>query len=100
MPRNVDVQDAAGQQLLADSGGMGLPPPTVNPAAPASTQALSSNPQQGMVNPRYFFDTGAWEFLELTLLLQCSNIMTGLGGKASSRTCITSTLRTCSMRLK
>lgn len=99
MPRNVDVQDAAGQQLLADGGDMGLPS-TVNPAAPASTQAFSSNPQQGMANPRYFVDTGAWEFVGLTSLLQCSNIMTGLGDKVSSKTCITSTLRTCSMRLK
>lgn len=41
MPRNVDVPDAAGQQLLPD-GGMGL-----NPVAPASSQGLNSNNQQG-----------------------------------------------------
>lgn len=63
MPRNVDVQDAAGQQLLADGGGIGLAPSTVNPAASAPSQGLGSNPQQGMVN--YCF--GWIENVELTL---------------------------------
>lgn len=49
MPRNVDVQDAAGQQLLAD-GSMGLPPPpsSVNqmPSSSSSAQGLNPNPQQ------------------------------------------------------
>lgn len=47
MPRNVDVQDAAGQQLLAD-GSMGLPPSSVNqmPSSSSSGQGLNTNSQQ------------------------------------------------------
>lgn len=49
MPRNVDVQDAAGQQLLAD-GSMGLPSSSVNQNIPSSSgQALNANSQQSKI---------------------------------------------------
>ncbi|OJJ32365.1 hypothetical protein ASPWEDRAFT_53990 [Aspergillus wentii DTO 134E9] len=44
MPRNVDVQDAAGQQILAD-GTIGLPPSSVNPVQHGD---ISSSPGQGL----------------------------------------------------
>lgn len=52
MPRNVDAQDAAGQQLLPD-GTIGLPtsvnPPAVQPGdISSSNQGLGANSQQRM----------------------------------------------------
>lgn len=54
MPRNVDVQDAAGQQLLGE-GTMGLPPSSVNPVqhggniASSGDQGLNANSQQSKI---------------------------------------------------
>jgi hypothetical protein len=45
MPRNVDVSDAAGQQILSD-GTIGIPPSSVQPAnIPSSGQGLDGNSQ-------------------------------------------------------
>lgn len=55
MPRNVDVPDAAGQQLLPD-GTIGLQPnsaPVPPGSIPSSSgQGLGANPQQSMFWPR------------------------------------------------
>ena len=63
MPRNVDVQDAAGQQLLAD-GSIGLPPSSVNPVQhgniPSSSgQGLNANSQQSKICGSLIH---AWDF--------------------------------------
>ncbi|KAJ5133259.1 hypothetical protein N7526_004624 [Penicillium atrosanguineum] len=48
MPRNVDVSDAAGQQILPD-GTIGIPPSSVQPAnIPPSGQGLDENSQPMM----------------------------------------------------
>ncbi|KAJ5974525.1 hypothetical protein N7481_011735 [Penicillium waksmanii] len=48
MPQNVDVSDAAGQQILPD-GAMGMPPSTVQPASITSSgQGLNATPQPMM----------------------------------------------------
>lgn len=45
MPQNVDVSDAAGQQILPD-GAMGMPPSTVQPASITSSgQGLNATSQ-------------------------------------------------------
>ncbi|CAI7672764.1 unnamed protein product [Penicillium pancosmium] len=48
MPQNVDVSDAAGQQILSD-GAMGMPPSTVQPASITSSgQGLNATSQPMM----------------------------------------------------
>lgn len=52
MPRNVDVSDAAGQQILPD-GTIGIPPSSVQPAnIPTSGQGLGGNSQPSKLRTR------------------------------------------------
>jgi len=55
MPRNVDVSDAAGQQILPDST-IGIPPSSVQPASlPSSGQGLDGNSQPSKLRTRCRF---------------------------------------------
>jgi len=93
MPRNVDVQDAAGQQLLAD-GSIGLPPPSVNQMPPSSSsgQGINPNSQQGKV-PLVVW-TREWGPTDI--FGQLSDTTSGWVDRASSKTCTPSILHTCS----
>jgi len=54
MPRNVDVPDAAGQQILPD-GTIGIQPSSVQPANISSSgQGLDTNPQQCKPQDEHF----------------------------------------------
>lgn len=52
MPRNVDVSDAAGQQILPD-GTIGIPPSSVQPTnIPTSSQGIDANSQPSKLETR------------------------------------------------